>query len=232
MDVVASLGGHAVGQVFEGRARFPISVRIPEPGERRRRYWSSFRWHGAGGKPVPLGDSWPTSSSKKRRRRSSTKSARRRTFVAANVRGRDVVGFVAEAQEAIRKQRSRCRPTTKFAGAAIFRTCSPPACAWRMITPVVLLVIFLLLYTTFGSGRLALLIFLAVPMAASGGVFALALRGMPFSISAGVGFIALFGVAVLQRPGVGERGRTSAAAGAGSAGRRPRRRLWFACVPC
>ncbi len=60
------------------------------------------------------------------------------------------------------------------------------------------MVIFLLLYTTFGSGRLALLIFLAVPMAASGGVFALALRGMPFSISAGVGFIALFGVAVLN----------------------------------
>jgi cobalt-zinc-cadmium resistance protein CzcA len=62
----------------------------------------------------------------------------------------------------------------------------------------VLFVIYLLLYTTFGSGRLALLIFLAVPMAASGGVFALALRGMPFSISAGVGFIALFGVAVLN----------------------------------
>ena len=46
--------------------------------------------------------------------------------------------------------------------------------------------------------RLALLIFLAVPIAASGGIFALALRGMPFSISAGVGFIALFGVAVLN----------------------------------
>jgi cobalt-zinc-cadmium resistance protein CzcA len=54
------------------------------------------------------------------------------------------------------------------------------------------------LHTTFGSARLALLIFLAVPMAASGGIFALALREMPFSISAGVGFIALFGVAVLN----------------------------------
>jgi cobalt-zinc-cadmium resistance protein CzcA len=56
----------------------------------------------------------------------------------------------------------------------------------------------LLLYSTFKSTRLALLIFVAVPVAASGGVFALALRGMPFSISAGVGFIALFGVAVLN----------------------------------
>ena len=67
-----------------------------------------------------------------------------------------------------------------------------------VITPIVLLVIFLLLHTTFKSVRLALLIFIAVPMAASGGIFALALREMPFSISAGVGFIALFGVAVLN----------------------------------
>lgn len=67
-----------------------------------------------------------------------------------------------------------------------------------LITPLVLLLIFLLLYSSFNSTRLALLIFCAVPIAASGGVFALALRGMPFSISAGVGFIALFGVAVLN----------------------------------
>ncbi|MFG0296565.1 MAG: efflux RND transporter permease subunit, partial [Maioricimonas sp. JB045] len=67
-----------------------------------------------------------------------------------------------------------------------------------LITPIVLLLIFILLHTSFGSVRLALLIFLAVPMAASGGIFALDLRGMPFSISAGVGFIALFGVAVLN----------------------------------
>ena len=67
-----------------------------------------------------------------------------------------------------------------------------------VITPVVLLLIWLLLYTSLRSLRLAALIFLAVPIAASGGVFALYLRGMPFSISAGVGFIALFGVAVLN----------------------------------
>ncbi len=67
-----------------------------------------------------------------------------------------------------------------------------------LITPVVLLLIFLLLYTSFKSMRLALLIFMAVPMAASGVIFALKLRGRPFSISAGVGFIALFGVAVLN----------------------------------
>ncbi len=67
-----------------------------------------------------------------------------------------------------------------------------------IVVPVAMLLIFLLLYSTFHSMRLAALIYLAVPMAATGGVFALALRGLPFSISAGVGFIALFGVAVLN----------------------------------
>ncbi len=67
-----------------------------------------------------------------------------------------------------------------------------------IVVPVAMLLIFLLLYSTFHSMRLALLIYTAVPMAATGGVFALFLRGLPFSISAGVGFIALFGVAVLN----------------------------------
>jgi cobalt-zinc-cadmium resistance protein CzcA len=67
-----------------------------------------------------------------------------------------------------------------------------------LITPLVLLLIWILLYMSFKSMRLAALIFLAVPMAAVGGILALALRDMPFSISAGVGFIALFGVAVLN----------------------------------
>jgi cobalt-zinc-cadmium resistance protein CzcA len=67
-----------------------------------------------------------------------------------------------------------------------------------VVVPVALLLIFLLLYGTFHSMRLALLISTAVPMAATGGIFALAWRGLPFSVSAGVGFIALFGVAVLN----------------------------------
>src|SRR4029077_10298752 len=67
-----------------------------------------------------------------------------------------------------------------------------------IVVPIALCLIYLLLFTTFNSLRLAALIYLAVPMAATGGVFALAARGLPFSISAGVGFIALFGVAVLN----------------------------------
>jgi cobalt-zinc-cadmium resistance protein CzcA len=67
-----------------------------------------------------------------------------------------------------------------------------------VVVPLALLLILLLLYFAFGSLKLSLLVFSAVPLSAIGGVFALAGRGMPFSISAGVGFIALFGVAVLN----------------------------------
>ena len=64
--------------------------------------------------------------------------------------------------------------------------------------PVALVLIFMLLFFTFGSLKQSVLIFTAIPLSAIGGVLALWLRGMPFSISAGVGFIALFGVAVLN----------------------------------
>src|SRR5262249_3744422 len=68
----------------------------------------------------------------------------------------------------------------------------------RLVVPAALFLIFILLYSTYGAVKPALLIYLNVPLAATGGIFALALRGMPFSISAGVGFIALFGIAVLN----------------------------------
>ncbi len=67
-----------------------------------------------------------------------------------------------------------------------------------VLVPLALLLIFVLLYTTFGTARLALLIYLNVPLAITGGIIALVLRGYPFSISAGVGFIALSGIAVLN----------------------------------
>lgn len=66
------------------------------------------------------------------------------------------------------------------------------------MVPLALFLIFVLLYTTFDAVKPAVLIYLNIPIAATGGIVALFLRGMPFSISAGVGFIALFGVAVMN----------------------------------
>jgi len=196
MNVVEALGGRTVGTMFEGRARYPIQVRIPESWRSDVERLKQLPVGEAGGIPVPLEEladvrieETPPSV--------EHESNRRRTFVSANVRGRDVATFVAEAQTAVAKN------VLLPAGYEIrwggdFENLQSASLRLMLITPVVLVLIFLLLYTSFGSTRLALLIFLAVPMAASGGIFALWLRGMPFSISAGVGFIALFGVAVLN----------------------------------
>jgi cobalt-zinc-cadmium resistance protein CzcA len=122
---------------------------------------------------------------------------RRRTFISANVRGRDVASFVADAQAAVARD-VELPPGYEIRWGGDFENLQSASRRLLLITPLVLLLIFMLLHASFKSVSLALLIFLAVPMAASGGVYALALRGMPFSISAGVGFIALFGVAVLN----------------------------------
>src|SRR4029077_3925516 len=123
-------------------------------------------------------------------------ATRRRTDVLSDVSGRGVVSFVKEAHEAIRREGDEAGLLLKWGGDFEYFESASLRLAW--ITPLVLLVIFLLLYTSVRSMGLAALIYLAVPMAASGGVYALALREMEFSISAGVGFIALFGVAVLN----------------------------------
>ncbi|MFK8110936.1 MAG: efflux RND transporter permease subunit [Rubripirellula sp.] len=196
MDVVSALGGRPVGEVLDGRARFPIRVRLPENWRENITMMAQLPVAKAGGKPVPLGEladikieqTPPTVEHD---------NGRRRTFVSANVRGRDVATFVAEAQAAV-AENVQLPPGYELQWGGDFENLQSASRRLLLITPIVLLVIFLLLHTSFGSIRLASLIFLCVPIAASGGIFALMLRGMPFSIAAGVGFIALFGVAVLN----------------------------------
>lgn len=122
---------------------------------------------------------------------------RRRTFISANVRGRDVASFVAEAQKTIR-EKVLLSSGYEIQWGGDFENLQSASLRLVIIAPIVLCIILLLLHMSLGSLRLAMLIFLAVPMAASGGILALYFRQMPFSISAGVGFIALFGVAVLN----------------------------------
>ncbi len=196
MDVVEAMGGRQVGIIFEGRARFPIRVRIPDDWRSEIDRLKQLPVAEAGGKPVPL-DELADIRFEETPPTVEHESNRRRTFVSANVRGVDVATFVTDAQKAV------AAAVEMPAGYEIrwggdFENLQSASKRLILITPVVLLLIFLLLYTSFKSTRLAMLIFMAVPMAASGGIFALKLRGMPFSISAGVGFIALFGVAVLN----------------------------------
>lgn len=196
LDVVSSLGGHQVGQIFEGRARYPIIVRIPEQWREKIELLEQIPVADDNGKSVPLKElaeieleeTPPTIEHE---------GNRRRTFISANVRGRDVASFVNEAQTAV-ANKVDFAPGYEIRWGGDFENLQSASRRLVIITPIVLIIIMLLLHTSLGSMRLAMLIFLAVPMAASGGIIALYLRGMPFSISAGVGFIALFGVAVLN----------------------------------
>ncbi len=196
MQTVSAMGGIQTGVIYEGRPRYPLMVKFPQAWRENEDLVPQIPVATAGGRPVPLGEladirieESPPSI--------EHENSRRRTFVSANVRGRDVASFVAEAQRRIAAE------VKLPSGYAIewggdFENLLSASRRLLLITPVVLGLIALLLYTSFKSLRLAALIFCAVPVAASGGIAALALREMPFSIAAGVGFVALFGVAVLN----------------------------------
>jgi heavy metal efflux system protein len=196
MRTVSAMGGIQTGVIYEGRPRFPLMVKFPQAWRENEELVPQIPVEATGGRPVPLGEladivieESPPSI--------EHENSRRRTFVSANVRGRDVASFVAEAQRRIAAEVSLPSGYTLDWGGD-FENLLSASRRLVLITPVVLGLIALLLYTSFKSLRLASLIFFAVPVAASGGIAALALRGMPFSIAAGVGFVALFGVAVLN----------------------------------
>ena len=196
METVSSIGGRQVGEIYEGRARFPMFVRLPEASRKDAFLLERVPVKQVGGQPITLGE-LADICLEESPPGIEHEAGRRRTFISVNVRNRDVASFVQEAQQRVRQQ------VELPAGYSIqwggdFENLESASLRLMIITPFVLLLIWMLLFMSFKSMRLAALIFLAVPTAACGGILALAIRGMPFSISAGVGFIALFGVAVLN----------------------------------
>ncbi len=196
LDAVAALGGTTVGTVFEGQKRFAIQVRLPASWRNDPEKIGQIKVNDPKGIPIPIrdlaeivADEGPNEIERE--------NVQRRAYVGCNVRGRDIAGFVAEARAAIDREVPKT-PGYLIRWGGQFEHLQTATRRLMIVVPIALLLIFLLLYGTFGSLRLTALIYLAVPTAATGGVFALAARGLPFSISAGVGFIALFGVAVLN----------------------------------
>lgn len=213
LDVVGSLGGITVGTIFEDdardsahrdkakvrlSARHPLRVRLPESWRTDADRIGSIRVKDALGRAVPLKE-LADIEEEEGPDAIERDNVQRRAVVGVNVRGRDMASFVAEAQAAIDAQVTMPKSggyVLRWGGQ--FEHLQTATQRLMIVVPVALLLIFLLLYSTFRSMMMALLIYTAVPMAATGGVFALAMRGLPFSVSAGVGFIALFGVAVLN----------------------------------
>ncbi len=201
--VEVAVGGKDAGQIFEGDRRFDLVVRLPENQrtdmEMLKRLPVSLPvaggLNGARVSYVALGeiarfDVAPGPN------QISRENGKRRVVVTANVRGRDLGSFVSEVQARIANE-VKLPAGYWLAYGGTFEQLTSAAQRLRVVVPVSLLLIFGLLFMTFGSAKDALLIFSGVPLALTGGVAALWLRDIPLSISAGIGFITLSGVAVL-----------------------------------
>jgi cobalt-zinc-cadmium resistance protein CzcA len=194
-----ALGGKNAGEVFEGDRRFDIIVRLPENLRTDLDVIERL--------PVPLPGSDTAAfiplnevadiSVAPGPNQISRENGKRRVVVTANVRGRDLGTFVAEAQQVI-ADRVEIPTGYWIEWGGQFEQLISATKRLQIVVPVALLLIFLLLFTTFGNAKDALLVFTGVPLALTGGIVALWLRDLPHSISAGVGFIALSGVAVLN----------------------------------
>jgi len=197
LDVVqAARSGRDVGVILEGQPRFPLTVTLAPQALREAEDLLAVPVVSQGGRLIPLGEV-ATLTRGESANQISHEAISRRIAVSANVRGRDLGSFVRDAQRAVGK-RVVLPPGYHVTWGGQFENLARATARLTIVVPVVLVAIFFFLFMSFGSARLAALVFLNVPLAVIGGVLALAVRGMAFSISAGVGFIALFGVAVLN----------------------------------
>ncbi len=196
LDLVEAIGGKTVGQVLEGQRRFDIQVRFRKQDRDDIERIQNIKVADAQGRLIPLSqlasvfvEQGPAQISREK--------IQRRISVETNVRGRDIASFVADAQKAV-NERVKLPPGYTLEWGGQFQNLQEATQRLIIVVPLAMFLIFVVLYTMFNSARLAALIFINVPMAATGGILALALRDLPFSISAAIGFIALFGVAVLN----------------------------------
>jgi cobalt-zinc-cadmium resistance protein CzcA len=223
-DVIAvAMGGREAGMVFQGDRRFDLVVRLPEkvrsridkladlpiplPRERDEARPVRVAALAGGGRDagpsaggpqpfIPLGSIARVVVSEGPNQ-ISRENGKRRVVVQANVRGRDIGSFVAEAQRRI-DQEVKLPVGNRLAWGGQFENLQAARQRLLIVVPVCFGLIFLLLFGSFGSVKYAVIVFACVPLALTGGIVALWLRDMPFSISAAVGFIALSGVAVLN----------------------------------
>ena len=196
-DVVATaIAGAKATEVAEGERRIDVVVRTPEVNRNSVDAIKGLMVATPEGLLVPLGEiaditveSGPSQISREDGTRFIT--------IQSNVRGRDVQSFVEEVQARVADEVD-LPPGYNIIYGGQFENLAAASDRLLIVVPIALALIFLLLFQTFRSLRLSVMIFLCVPMAIIGGVAALLIAGMPFSISAGVGFIALFGIAVLN----------------------------------
>jgi len=194
--VNTALAGEEVGKLIEGNRRFDIVVRLSEPLRENIDELKRLPVRVDDGGLLTLGQ---VADFKvvEQVAAIAREYSQRRAAIMINLRGRDVESFVMEAQQKIADQLTLPDGyTIEFGGQ--FKNLIDAKRRLGVVVPVAMLLIFALIFVALRSIPQSILVFLAVPLAVTGGVFALALRGLPFSISAGVGFIAVSGIAVLN----------------------------------
>ena len=194
--VEIAIGGEEAGQVFEGVRRFDVSLRLQESYRNNVAEIAHLVIPGPGGTSVPLSevaDVRVVNGPKQ----ISHDNGQRRIVIQLNVRGRDMGGFVAEAQRRI-SQRVKLPPGYFLTWGGQFENQQRAMKRLMIIVPITIGLIYLLLFSSFGSLKQAALIILNVPFALIGGILGLLISRQYLSVPASVGFIALFGVAVLN----------------------------------
>ncbi len=201
--VATAIGGKEAGTLFQGDRRFDIIVRLPENLRNdldtlKRLPIALPRTQGGDGRAnfIPLSEV-ATLDLAPGPNQISRENGKRRIVISANVRGRDIGSFVADAQQQILTQVTIPAGYWTIWGGQ-FEQLQSATQRLQIVVPVALLLVFVLLFAMFGNIKDGLLVFSGIPFALTGGIIALWLRDIPMSISAAVGFIALSGVAVLN----------------------------------
>ncbi|MEW6657317.1 MAG: CusA/CzcA family heavy metal efflux RND transporter [Thermodesulfobacteriota bacterium] len=194
--IETAVGGKAATEIIEGQMRVEVAVRFPEERRNSPEAIANILVATPGGGTVPLAE-LAEIFEREGPVQISRDNARRRIVVEFNIKGRDTGGVVADGQKLLASRLS-LPPGYYITWGGTFENQERAMQRLLLIVPVTLVLIYLLLFLTFGSLRYASLIMLNLPMALIGGIFGLLITGQYLSVPAAVGFIALFGVAVLN----------------------------------
>ncbi len=194
--IETAFAGGKAGVIFEGERRFDLVVRLDSAHRSNIEDIRNLYINTPNGAQIPLKEV-ANISYEPGPMQISRDNTNRRTYVGINVRGRDIKSLVEEIQQKLKAELDLpAGYYIRYGGA--FENLERASNRLQVVVPIALVLIFILIFFALRSFKQTAMIYVAIPLAAIGGVFSLWLRDMPFSISAGIGFIVLFGVAVLN----------------------------------
>jgi cobalt-zinc-cadmium resistance protein CzcA len=194
--IQTAISGKNAGYIFENEKIFELIVRLNEKSRKNIEDIENIYIPTKNGNQIPI-KLIADINYKPGPMQISRENTHRRTYVGINVKNRDIKTLVSEIQQTLNKK-LKLPPGYYIQYGGAFENLEKAVKRLNYVVPAALLLIFILVYFAIKSLKQTLIIYIAIPFAAIGGIFSLYFRNMPFSISAGIGFIVLFGVAVLN----------------------------------